>query len=288
MRAMKHCNGGMISDLAERMVREASRQPMLERDEERRLALQVGAGDTEAARRMIVSHLRFVIKIARAYRTSGLPMSDLVQEGTIGLMHAVRRFNPDHGVRLSTYAMWWIRAAIQEHVIRSWSLVKIGTTNAQRSLFLRLRKMTSEFMDGAEGMSDDLVGKLSKRFGATAAEVSALAQRVARRDLSLDMAADQSGETWISRLICDAPTPEQTIAEAGERHFLGDMVARALAMLPPREALIIRRRYFEEARHTFEAIGRELGLSKDRVRQLEARALERLRDLLHPAIAESL
>ena len=265
-------------------------EPVLGRDEERELARRAEAGDADAAGRLIASHLRFVIKIARRYRGSGLPMSDLIQEGTVGLIRAVRRFNPDRGVRLSTYASWWIRSAIQDHVMHSWSLVRMGTTNAQKALILRLRQVTAELIGGAEGLSDEITARLAKSFGATANEVATLARRLAGGDWSLDQpmagpGGDGDQRTWMDCLTSDAPTPEQAVAEANERRFVSDIVGKALAMLPPREQLVIRKRYFEEVRQTFEAIGRELGVSKDRVRQLETRALAKLRDLLQPALA---
>ena len=265
-------------------------EPVLGRDEERELALRAEAGDADAAGRLIASHLRFVIKIARRYRGSGLPMSDLIQEGTVGLIRAVRRFNPDRGVRLSTYAMWWIRSAIQDHVVHSWSLVRMGTTNAQKAMILRLRQVTAELIGGAEGLSDDITARLAKSFGATANEVATLARRLASGDWSLDQpmagpGGDGDQRTWMDCLASDAPTPEQAVAEASERRFVSEIVGKALAMLPPREQLVIRKRYFEDVRQTFEAIGRELGVSKDRVRQLETRALAKLRELLQPALA---
>ena len=263
-------------------------EPVLGRDEERELARRAEAGDADAAGRLIASHLRFVIKIARRYRGSGLPMSDLIQEGTVGLIRAVRRFNPDRGVRLSTYAMWWIRSAIQDHVMHSWSLVRMGTTNAQKALILRLRQVTAEFIGGAEGLSDEITARLAKSFGATANEVATLARRLAGGDWSLDQpmaGPDGDQRTWMDCLTSDAPTPEQAVAEASERRFVSEIVGKALAMLPPREQLVIRKRYFEDVRQTFEAIGRELGVSKDRVRQLETRALAKLRELLQPALA---
>ena len=169
------------------LMRDAARQPMLDHAEEQSLVRRSGAGDRDAAHRLLASHLRFVIKIARSYRRSGLPMADLIQEGTLGLMHAIRRFDPDKGVRLSTYAMWWIRAAMQDYAVRSWSLVRIGTTNAQKALFLRLRRLTAELKEGAEGLSDDLIASLAKRFDTTAAEVRALARRVRGGDSSLEI-----------------------------------------------------------------------------------------------------
>lgn len=264
------------------------RQPLLGREEERRLAQRSGAGDREAANRLIASHLRFVIKIARSYRRSGLPMSDLIQEGTLGLIHAVRRFDPDRGIRLSTYAMWWIRAAMQDYTVRSWSLVRIGTTNAQKALFLRLRRLTADLKGSAEGLSDDIAGKLAKGFGTTAAEVVALARRIRGGDVSLNQPLarqDEGGPVWLERLASDEPTPEEAVAEVSQRQFVAEVVQKALGMLPPREQLIIRKRYFGEVKHTFEAIGREIGLSKDRVRQLESRALQSLRERLRPVLA---
>ena len=268
------------------LARDAANQPLLGREEESQLARCADAGDAEAQRRLVASHLRLVVKIARSYRDSGLPMSDLVQEGTVGLIRAVRRFNPDRGVRLSTYAMWWVRASIQDHVVHSWSLVRIGTTNTQKALFLRLRRLKADLVDGAEGLSDEFVARLSRGLDITATEVRALARRVAGGDWSLDQPTHVDGATtWLDRLASESPTPEEAVIEASERRFITDIVARALAMLPPREEFIIRRRYFEDARQTFEGIGREIGLSKDRVRQLEARALAKLRDYLQPALA---
>jgi RNA polymerase sigma-32 factor len=185
--------------------------------------------------------------------------------------------------------MWWIRAAIQDHVVRSWSLVRIGTTNTQKAVFLRLRQIRAELISGAEDLSDEIIGKLAERLGITAAEVAAVARRMAGGDQSLDQTlpgnASEVGPTLLDHMASDAPTPEETVVAASEHSFISETIGKALAMLPPREEFIIRQRYFEEARQTFEAIGREIGLSKDRVRQLEARALEKLRDVLRPALA---
>jgi RNA polymerase sigma-32 factor len=272
------------------LLRAAAQQPMLAHDEEARLAREASAGNREAEGRLILSHLRFVIKIARGYRSSGLPMSDLVQQGTLGLIHAVRKFNPDRGIRLSTYAMWWIRASIQEHVVRSWSLVRVGTINAQKALFLRLRRMTADLFGGAEDLSDEIVHKLARGFGVTAAEVTALARRMAGGgDQSLDRPVTEGDRRggWLAFLAAPQANPEEALAQAGERRFLGEIVDKALGMLPPRERLIIERRHMAEARATFDAIGREIGLSKDRVRQLERIALEKLRAMLQPVLKES-
>ena len=265
-----------------RLLAEAARHPMLDRDEERRLTARAEQGDPDAMRRLIGSHLRYVIRIARAYRGWGVPMADLVQEGVLGLVQAVRRFDPDRDVRLATFAAWWIRQAMQEHALRSWSMVRIGTSNAQRMLALKLRRMVDAWGEMGEPAEEKLAA-LAEQFGTTFQEVARLARRMAGRDASLDQEG-ASGGSLIERLTSDWPSPEQLLARMSEHRLLKDAIAAALARLSPREKLIIEKRYFEDARHTFDAIGRELGVSKDRVRQLEARALEKLRTLLEPML----
>lgn len=265
------------------LFEEAARHPLLAREEEQELARRAEAGDGEAAYRLIGSHLRYVIKIARRYRGFGLPMSELVQQGALGLVQAVRRFDPDQGVRLSTYAMWWIRSAIQEHVLASWSVVRAGTSNAQKTLLFTLRRTAAELGLNGERLNEDLLAALAARFGISGAEVGALARRVLGGDASLDRPL-AGGRTLGDDIVSDGPTPEQKVARAGEQRFLNQALQAAMSRLSPREQLIIRRRYFEEARQTFDAIGRELGVSKDRVRQLEIRALAKLRALLQPVL----
>ena len=259
----------------------------LGREEEKELARLAEQGDQAAAEKLITSHLGFVVNVAKGYRRSGVPMSDLVQEGVIGLVQAVRKFNPEKDARLSTYARWWIRASIQDHIVRSWSLVRLSTTSAQKSLFLNLRRKTSELIEGADALSDTFATQLAERFETTAAEVKNLARRVSQRDQSLDTSLSDDGvASWLDLLRSDAPTPEDRLAEESENHALGQLIARALEKLPAREQFIIRNRYFAEAKQTFASIGRELNLSKDRVRQLEAGALESLRDSLEPGLVE--
>jgi RNA polymerase sigma-32 factor len=265
------------------LIDEAARYPLLEADEELELARRAEKGDGEALHRLVASHLRYVIKIARGYRGWGLPMNDLIQEGTLGLIQAVRRFDPERGVRLSTYAMWSIRGAIQEYVLHSWSMVRLGTGNAQKMLALALRRIADDLARCESDPAEDRVARLAKQFNSTAAEVVRLARRMTGRDGSLDQLT-AAGRTLIDRLGSEMPSPEQVLAQASEQRFLSEAIKRALAMLTPREQLVIRKRYFEDAKHTFEAIGRELGVSKDRARQLEARALAKLQDLLRPAL----
>ena len=202
-------------------------------------------------------------------------------------MQAVRKFNPDMDARLSTYARWWIRASIQDHVVRSWSLVRLSTSSAQKSLFLNLRRKTAELLDGADALSDTLAAQLAERFETTAADVKNLARRVAQRDQSLDTPlSDDTANSWLEVLRSDALSPEEKLAEESETTALRELMTLALANLPDRERFIIRNRYFAEVRQTFASIGRELDLSKDRVRQLEARALESLREFLEPCLLE--
>ena len=245
-------------------------------------------GDETAEEQLINSHLGFVMKVAKGYKRSGVPMSDLIQEGIVGLIKAVRRFNPDFDARLSTYAKWWIRASIQDHIVKSWSLVRLSTTSAQKSLFLNLRRKTSELIEGADALSENIVTQLAERFETTAADVRNLARRVTLRDQSLDAPiSDEHGETWLDQLKSDAETPEECIAQESEKTILSELMERALQKLPAWEQFIIKNRYFVEAKQTFASIGRELNLSKDRVRQLENRALQTLKELTEPGLIDS-
>ncbi|MEE8445441.1 MAG: RNA polymerase factor sigma-32 [Alphaproteobacteria bacterium] len=256
------------------------RQPRLTRGEERALLGRMRRGDTAATARLVLSHLRFVVHIARRYRHYGHPLTDLIQEGMVGLMLAVRRFNPDRDVRLATYAMWWIRAAIQDYVVRSRSLVRIGTTAAQKSLFFNLRRRIGELVD-SESVSDDFARALADRFNISVADIVGFARRIARPDQSLEAPTGEDGTSRLIDLVRDErPTPEDALVTASEGRFWHERLRDALAVLPPRELLIIRRRFLADKAPSRAALGVELGLSKERVRQLEVRALGRLRDLL--------
>lgn len=265
---------------------------MLTPGEERDLARRSEDGDEGARNLLVTSHLRFVIKIARGYRHYGLPMNDLVQEGMIGLLRAARKFNPERDVRFATYAMWWIRAAIQSHVVESWSVVKIGTTSAQKSLFFALKRKMAEMAEGADAFSEEVLAGFAKRFEMPIRDLKALAQRVAGTDPSLNAPAgredqESAGESWLDRLADTRPTPEDHVAEASEQGFWATLLERTIAMLPEREQIIIRERFLAEVALTREALARQLGISKERVRQLEIRALEKLQDLLAPARNEA-
>lgn len=257
--------------------------PLLSREEEAELAMRSAAGDGAALDRLVASHRQFVVKIAGKYRNYGLPMQDLVQEGLIGFIHAVGKFDRNREARLNTYAMWWVRASIQDHVVRSWSLVRIGTTAAQKALFFRLRRMMADLKEGADAKSEEVQRALSKRFGMPLKDVLALVRRSAGHDYSLNRrVAANAPEEWLDRLADAKPDPEDIEAAASRRRFWGSLIERALAALPPREATIIRCRYLMERVPTRETIGRELGISKERVRQLEKAAMEKLRALMAP------
>ena len=257
--------------------------PLLTPDEERDLAQKARSGDERAQLRLVQSHLRLVAKLARPYRGTGLPIADLMQEGVIGLMHAVRKFNPDKDARLATYAAWWVRSAIQDHVIRSWSIVRIGTTSAQKSLFLQLRKRLAE---GAGTLNDEAALTLAQRFGATASDVWALARRVALPDASIDQRADSSDRTIAETLSAPDPSPEEIVAERRAVRSRKQALTEALAALSPRERLIIMRRHLAEKCPSLETVAREVGLSKERVRQLEKKALAKMRSMLQPALQQ--
>lgn len=256
--------------------------------EERDLTIRGQAGDSHAVDLLVRSHLGFVIGIARKYRRYGVPMNDLVQEGTIGLIQAIRKFDPSRDNRLSTYARWWIRAAIQEHVVRSWSLVKLGTSTAQKALFFQLRKLMADLRGGADALSEDLVRPLAKRLGVPFKDALAMAARIARFDPSLNhpvgagLATGEQHEEWIDRVPDPAATPEDIALEKSETVMRRGIIARALSRLPDRERQIIRRRFLADDKATHKTIALDLGLSAERVRQLEKTAVEKLRRWLQP------
>ena len=265
------------------------REPRLSRAEEEELARRAWEGDAQAASRLIVSHLRFVLHMARRYGRYGIPTGDLLQEGTVGLIEAVRRFNPDRDVQLSSYAVWWIRAAMQDYVIRSRSLVKIGTTSAQKSMFFTLRQRVSQIAEG-DWLNEDFIGALASRFNTSVAEVTNLARRISQPDQSLDgrQVSGSDGSAFeasrLDQLADTGPSPEEQVAAASERQLHRKCLASGLSKLPDRERFIIGRRFFAEPKPSRAALGAELGLSKERVRQLEVRALERLREVFLVAL----
>jgi len=240
--------------------------------------------DPEAARRLVTSHLRLVAKIAMGYRGYGLPVSEIVSEGNVGLMQAVKRFDPDKGFRLATYAMWWIRAAIQEYVLRSWSMVKMGTTAAQKKLFFNLRKAKSNIGAIEEGdLTPDHTVKLADQLGVTEREVTEMNRRLSGPDSSLNAPLRSESESeWQDWLADDTMDQETRLAEREERGDRHDLLTSALDTLSERERDIIQERRLKDEPATLEELSQKYGVSRERVRQIEVRAFEKLQAAMQP------
>ncbi|MBM3560109.1 MAG: RNA polymerase sigma factor RpoH [Alphaproteobacteria bacterium] len=262
-----------------RYLREIRKFPMLEPEQEFMLAKAWREhGDVEAAHQLVTSHLRLVAKIASGYRGYGLPLAELISEGNVGLMQAVKKFEPDRGFRLATYAMWWIRAAIQEYILHSWSLVKMGTTAAQKKLFFNLRRMKGKLAALEEGdLLPENVKKIATDLQVTEDEVVSMNRRLAAPDNSLNapVRADGEGE-WMDWLVDETSSQETVLAEQDELDKRKGLLARALRALNGRERDILSRRRLAEEPVTLEDLSREYGISRERVRQIEVRAVEKL------------
>ena len=234
--------------------------------------------DPEAARRLVTSHLRLVAKIAMGYRGYGLPVSEIVSEGNVGLMQAVKRFEPDKGFRLATYAMWWIRASIQEYVLRSWSMVKLGTTAAQKKLFFNLRKAKSNIGAIEEGdLTPEHVATLSDRLGVTPTEVTEMNRRLSGPDASLNAPLRSESESeWQDWLADDTADQETRLAEREEMDDRHTLLVNAMKDLTERERDIIQARRLQDEPVTLEDLSQKYGVSRERVRQIEVRAFEKL------------
>ncbi|HVW75707.1 MAG TPA: RNA polymerase sigma factor RpoH [Rhizomicrobium sp.] len=234
--------------------------------------------DPEAARRLVTSHLRLVAKIAMGYRGYGLPVSEIVSEGNVGLMQAVKRFDPDKGFRLATYAMWWIRASIQEYVLRSWSMVKMGTTAAQKKLFFNLRKAKSNIGAIEEGdLTPDHTAKLADQLGVTETEVTEMNRRLSGPDSSLNAPLRSESESeWQDWLADDTADQETRLAEREEMGDRHELLVNAMKDLTDRERDIIEARRLRDEPATLEELSQKYGVSRERVRQIEVRAFEKL------------
>ena len=273
----------------QRYLQQIRQFPMLEKGEEYMLAKRWREHeDTEAAHKMVTSHLRLVAKIAMGYRGYGLPVSDLISEGNVGLMQAVKRFEPERGFRLATYAMWWIRASMQEYILRSWSLVKMGTTAAQKKLFFNLRKMKNKLEAFEEGdLSPEHVEHISTELKVPEKDVISMNQRLAAHDHSLNAPLKIDGEgEWQDWLEDETESHEIQIAEAQELDKRRDMLTNAMALLNEREKRIITMRRLEEDAMTLEELSQEYGISRERVRQIEVRAFEKLQKAIQTQAAD--
>ncbi|ANC87618.1 MULTISPECIES: RNA polymerase sigma factor RpoH [Bacteria] len=263
-----------------RYLAEIKKFPILQPEQEYMLAKRFQEhGDTEAAAQLVTSHLRLVAKIAMGYRGYGLPTSELISEGNIGLMQGVKKFEPDRGFRLATYAMWWIRASIQEYILRSWSLVKMGTTAAQKKLFFNLRRMKSKldaFEDG--DLRPEHITKIATDLGVAESDVVSMNRRMAMGgDTSLNVSMREDGEgQWQDWLQDDAPLQDAVVADAQEADVRHDMLVSAMDDLNDREKHILTERRLTDDPKTLEELSQVYGVSRERVRQIEVRAFEKL------------
>ncbi len=264
-----------------RYLQEIRKFPMLEPDEEFMLAKRYREHeDPEAAQRLITSHLRLVAKIAMGYRGYGLPISEVISEGNVGLMHAVKRFEPDKGFRLATYAMWWIRAAIQEYVLRSWSLVKIGTTAAQKRLFFNLRKVKGQIAALDDGnLHPDQVKQIATTLHVSEADVISMNQRLSGdASLNAPMRADEGTSEWQDWLVDDTPDQETMLGNSEEYEERMGLLSNAMADLNEREKAIFQARRLQDNPATLEELAQEYNVSRERIRQIEVRAFEKVQE----------
>jgi RNA polymerase sigma-32 factor len=262
-----------------RYLSEIRKFPLLTPEDEYMFAKRLKEhGDANAARRLVTSHLRLVAKIAMGYRGYGLPVSEIVSEGNVGLMQAVKRFDPDKGFRLATYAMWWIRAAIQEYVLRSWSMVKMGTTAAQKKLFFNLRKAKSNIGAIEEGdLTPGHTATLADQLGVSEKEVTEMNRRLTGPDASLNAPLRSESESeWQDWLADDTMDQETRLAEREERGDRHELLTNALDTLTERERDIIQERRLKDEPATLEELSQKYGVSRERVRQIEVRAFEKL------------
>jgi RNA polymerase sigma-32 factor len=262
-------------------IRTSMAEPLLEKEHELDLARRWrDEGDEKALHELVRSYTRLVVSAAAKFRNYGLPMGDLIQEGNIGLMQAANRFEPERELRFSTYANWWIRSAMQDYILRNWSIVRTGTTAAQKSLFFNLRRLRGkiERAKGAEGLNDEDRQKIARELQVNLKDVEEMEGRLSGSDNSLNATISDDGEEeWQNFLKDDRPNPEDIVIGMKDAKTRSQWLQQALSTLSDREQKIIRDRHLQYETVTLEDLGKELGVSKERVRQLEARAMEKLK-----------
>lgn len=275
-----------MRDKAKRaMIRAAMKAPYLDRGEEHELALRWKEHrDQDAMHRITTAHMRLVISMAMKFRYFGLSMGDLIQEGHVGLLEAAARFEPERDVRFSTYATWWIRASMQDYILRNWSIVRGGTSSAQKALFFNLRRLRARLAQGPETMSGSALYKeISNALGVSEADVAMMDSRLSGPDTSLNAPLVDDGGGSADRmdfLVSDAPLPDEIVGETIDIERRSGWLKNALGVLNEREMRIIAERRLQDDGATLEALGETLGISKERVRQIESRALEKLKSAL--------
>jgi RNA polymerase sigma-32 factor len=278
------------------MMRAAKAAPYLARDEEHVLAVRwKDMHDQQAMHKLAHAHMRLVISMAAKFRNYGLSMSDLIQEGHIGLLEAAARFEPDREVRFSTYATWWIRASIQDYILKNWSIVRGGTSSAQKALFFNLRRLRAKLTSGPEPLtSAALYGEIATAIGVSVKDVATMDHRLSGPDTSLNAPLtmdDESGSGRMDFLVDGGPLPDEIVEDHIDGQRRTDWLRQAMSVLNPREMLIVKRRKLEEEASTLEELGASLGISKERVRQIETRAMEKIKDTLiktNPAMSLSM
>ncbi|MDM7957149.1 MULTISPECIES: RNA polymerase sigma factor RpoH [Blastomonas] len=273
-----------------RYLTEIRKYPLLKPEQEYMLAKRYQEHqDSEAAAQLVTSHLRLVAKIAMGYRGYGLPVSELISEGNIGLMQGVKKFEPDRGFRLATYAMWWIKASIQEYILRSWSLVKMGTTAAQKKLFFNLRRMKNNLRAFEDGdLHPDDVKTIATKLGVSETEVVNMNRRMAMGgDASLNVSMREDGDgQWMDWLTDDAPLQDVAVADAQEASMRHEMLGEALQALNERERHILNERRLVDDPKTLEELSQVYNVSRERVRQIEVRAFEKLQKAMHRLVSD--
>ena len=268
-----------------RYLQEVRKFPMLDRDEEFMLAKRwIEQQDSNAAEKMVTSHLRLVAKIAMGYRGYGLPIGEVISEGNVGLMQAVKKFDPDKGFRLSTYAMWWIRAAIQEYVLRSWSLVKMGTTAAQKKLFFNLRRLKGQMKAIDDGdLTPDHVAKIATKLGVKEEEVTSMNRRMGHggdASLNVSIGGEDGSSEWQDWLQDDTDSQEEILGQDQEHNAKMELLKKAMSALNEREQDIISKRRLADKPMTLEELAVIYDVSRERIRQIEARAFEKLQEAM--------
>lgn len=278
---MIHDNSIHTARQEQRFISTAMSTPLLSQEHEQELAFRWrDDGDERALHELVTAYMRLVVSIASKFRAYGLPRADMVQEGCVGLMQAAARFEPERGVRFSTYATWWIRSSMQEYVLRNWSIVRSGTSAAQKALFFNLRRLRAQIDGaGATSLSEEARETISARLKVSQREVLAMSDRLSSRDQSLNApAGEESTDEWGDFLVDDRPDPE----EVSMKHLDGDKRGRwlraALGDLNDRERLIVTERKLNDEKVTLEELGEQLGVTKERVRQIEHKALQKLSD----------
>ena len=272
-------------------LNEIKKFPMLSAEEEYTLANRLTIhGDTEAAHQLVTSHLRLVAKLAMGYKGYGLPITDIISEGNVGLMQAVQKFDPEKGFRLATYALWWVKAAMQEYILRSWSLVKIGTTAVQKKLFFNLRRAKNQIQAYEDGdLNPENLEKISKQLNVPEKEVVNMNRRLSGADPSLNakISSDDGSQTeWQDWIEADQPNQEEEYAEKEEDGIRKELISEALKVLNERELDIVQTRRLSEESTTLEDLSEKYEISRERVRQIEVRALEKIKEEIEKLMQE--